>query len=42
MGRGKAISGGIEILLMAAGVFIILLLFFVLLVAVDITKEDVT
>ncbi|KAG0651456.1 hypothetical protein D0Z07_2051 [Hyphodiscus hymeniophilus] len=40
--RSKAITGGFEIVLLAAGVFIILVLFFVLLIAVDISKEDVT
>jgi len=41
MVRGKAITGGIEITLLAGGLFIILLLFFVLLIAVDVSKEDV-
>jgi len=40
--RGKAISGGYEILLMAGGIFAILLMFFVLLVAVDVDKEYIS
>lgn len=39
--RGKAISGGFEILFFTLGVFAILVMFFVVVVAVDITKEDV-
>jgi len=40
--RGKAISGGFEVLFLGAGIFVILLMFFVLLIAVDVTKEDVS
>jgi len=40
--RGKAISGGFEMVLLAGGIFVILTLFLVLLIAVDIEKEDVT
>ncbi|KIM97992.1 hypothetical protein OIDMADRAFT_182346 [Oidiodendron maius Zn] len=39
--RGKAISGGFEIVSLTAGIFIILLVLFVLMIAVDIDKEDV-
>jgi len=42
MVRGKAISGGIEIVLLAGGAFILLLLFFIVLVVIDVEKEDVT
>lgn len=38
--RGKAISGGFEMVTIAVCVFLVLLAFFVLLVAVDIEKED--
>ncbi|TVY82405.1 hypothetical protein LSUE1_G003589 [Lachnellula suecica] len=41
MVRGKAISGGFEIVALAIGVGLLLLLFLVLLVTVDILKEDV-
>ncbi|CZT47046.1 uncharacterized protein RSE6_16079 [Rhynchosporium secalis] len=37
--RGKAISGGIEIVALAGGIFAILIMFTVLLIAVDISKE---
>ncbi|CAL3972661.1 unnamed protein product [Diplocarpon coronariae] len=37
--RGKAITGGYEFVALAGGILIILILFTVLLVAVDITKE---
>ncbi|KAH8679881.1 hypothetical protein BGZ60DRAFT_369765, partial [Tricladium varicosporioides] len=40
--RGKAISGGFEIVALALGICIFLLLFFSILVAVDVLKEDVT
>ncbi|KAH8596602.1 hypothetical protein B0O99DRAFT_102823 [Bisporella sp. PMI_857] len=39
--RGKAITGGFEIILMAAGIFAVLLMFFVLLLAVNISKEHI-
>ncbi|KAH8813202.1 hypothetical protein F5884DRAFT_328227 [Xylogone sp. PMI_703] len=37
--RGKALAGGFEVVIIAVGVFLILLTFFALLVAVDISKE---
>ncbi|KAL2063453.1 hypothetical protein VTL71DRAFT_5258 [Oculimacula yallundae] len=37
--RGKAISGGFEIIALAGGIFAILIMFTVLLIAVDISKE---
>ncbi|KAH9220506.1 hypothetical protein DL95DRAFT_329108 [Leptodontidium sp. 2 PMI_412] len=37
--RGKAISGGFEIVALAGGIFVILIMFTVLLIAVDISKE---
>ncbi|KAM3086083.1 hypothetical protein ACMFMG_000220 [Clarireedia jacksonii] len=37
--RGKALTGGFEITIVAGGVFLIFLTFLVLLIAVDITKE---
>ncbi|KUJ24130.1 uncharacterized protein LY89DRAFT_573240, partial [Mollisia scopiformis] len=40
--RGKAISGGFEIVGLAAGILLILLMFLVLLIAVDVSKEDAT
>ncbi|RQM05867.1 hypothetical protein DH86_00002185, partial [Scytalidium sp. 3C] len=39
MVRGKALTGGIEIILIAIGMLLTLLMFFVLLVAVDISKD---
>ncbi|KAL3423484.1 hypothetical protein PVAG01_05231 [Phlyctema vagabunda] len=39
MVRGKAISGGFELIFLGAGIFTILCMFFVLLVAVNISKE---
>jgi len=38
--RGKAIAGGFEIVLLGLGTLLVCLLFFVLLIAVDISKED--
>jgi len=37
--RGKAISGGYEIVALAGGICAILIMFTVLLIAVDISKE---
>jgi len=37
--RGKAISGGFEIVMLAGGFLAILLMFLVLLIAVDLDKE---
>lgn len=38
--RGKALSGGFEMVFLGAGLAVIILMFFVLLIAVDISKED--
>ncbi|CAD6442096.1 0a81d20a-5499-448b-8c81-aad09bc4273b [Sclerotinia trifoliorum] len=38
--RGKALSGGFEVIIIGAGFFLIFLTFLVLLIAVDILKED--
>ncbi|KAG9245737.1 hypothetical protein BJ878DRAFT_418545, partial [Calycina marina] len=38
--RGKAITGGIEIIIIAVAMLAILIMFFVLLIAVDISKEN--
>ncbi|KAF7864074.1 hypothetical protein EAF04_007039 [Stromatinia cepivora] len=38
--RGKALSGGFEVIIIGAGFFFIFLAFLILLVAVDILKED--
>lgn len=40
MVRGKAISGGFEIVLLAGGVFLLLTLFLALLITIDIEKEN--
>ncbi|EPE24553.1 hypothetical protein GLAREA_08405 [Glarea lozoyensis ATCC 20868] len=40
--RGKAITGGFEIVALAFGIFLLLLIFLVLLVTVNILKEDLT
>ncbi|KAN0093839.1 hypothetical protein V8E51_017023 [Hyaloscypha variabilis] len=42
MVRGKAISGGLEIVMLGGALFVLLTLFLALLIAVDIEKEDVT
>ncbi|KAJ8066153.1 hypothetical protein OCU04_005244 [Sclerotinia nivalis] len=38
--RGKALSGGFEVIIIGAGFFFIFLAFLILLIAVDILKED--
>ncbi|PQE23035.1 pf02656 domain containing protein [Rutstroemia sp. NJR-2017a WRK4] len=39
--RGKALTGGFEVIIVAGGLFLIFLTFLVLLIAVDITKEHI-
>jgi len=38
--RGKVVSGGFEVVLLGLGVLVMCIMFFVLLVAIDINKED--
>ncbi|CAG8974934.1 hypothetical protein HYALB_00007611 [Hymenoscyphus albidus] len=38
--RGKAISGGYEIVLLAFGIFILLLVFLILMIIVNVLMED--
>ncbi|EDO03819.1 hypothetical protein SS1G_06300 [Sclerotinia sclerotiorum 1980 UF-70] len=38
--RGKALSGGLEVIIIGAGFFFIFLAFLILLIVVDILKED--